>query len=725
MKEKRETRRPVLKGCAKVPVMMQMEALECGAACLAMVLAYYQKWIPLEQVRMDCGVSRDGSNAKHILFAARRYGLSAKGYRYEPERLMQKGKFPCIIHWNFNHFVVLCGFRGKHAIINDPARGAISVPMEEFDQAFTGICIIFEPTPSFEPGGKPEPISAFVKRRLKGTSGAMLFVLLTTVVLSMIGIINPVFSRIFMDRLLSGRDLFWLNPFLFCMGGVAIIQMVVLAMRAVNLLKIEGKFAISANAVFFWHLLRLPVGFYTQRMAGDIAGRQKVNETIASSLISQLAPLVLGFCMMIFYFVVMLRYSVFLTVIGVAGIVVNLWIAQIISKKRVNIARVQARDSGKLSGATVSGIGMIESIKAAGAENGFFAKWSGYQAAVNTQNVKYARLNQCMGALPQIVSSVANVAILSVGVYLTMQGAFTVGMILAFQGFMASFAAPAEDLIAAGQSLQELRANMERTEDVLHYPTDVEYDAQDDKKSDAALSGHIEVRNLTFGYSALDAPLITNFDMMLQPGKSVALVGSTGSGKSTIGKLIAGIYRPWSGCILFDGKEMREIRREAFTASLAMVDQEAVLFEDTIANNIRLWDETIENEVMVQAARDAQLHEDIMKRDGGYEARIAEDGKNLSGGQRQRLEIARMLAQEPMIVVLDEATSALDAKTEAEVMRAFRRRQMACVVIAHRISTIRDCDEIIVLNGGKVVERGTHDTLMLENGLYAQLIAQE
>ncbi|MEA4853242.1 MAG: NHLP family bacteriocin export ABC transporter peptidase/permease/ATPase subunit [Christensenella sp.] len=719
-------KKPAVRGCAKVPVIMQMEALECGAACLAMVLAYYGKWVPLERVRADCGVSRDGSNAGNMLTAARRYGLMAQGYRYEPQRLREKGTFPCIIHWNFNHFVVLCGFRGKKAVLNDPARGTLSVSMEEFDRAFTGVCIMFAPGKEFVPGGKPESVLAFVKKRLKGTAGAMVFVLLTTVVISIIGIINPVFSRIFIDRLLSGRNLPWLYPFIACMAGVAAIQIVVLALRAANLLKIEGKFAISANASFLWHLLRLPVGFYAQRMAGDLADRQKVNETIASSLISQLAPLALGFCMMIFYLVIMLRYSVLLTAVGVCSIVINLFLAQLISKKRVNITRVMARDAGKLAGATVSGISMMETIKASGAENGFFAKWAGYQAAVNTQNVKYAHLNQYLGAVPGIVSSLANIAILSLGVYLTMEGQFTVGMILAFQGFMSSFASPAADLITAGQSLQELRTNMERTEDVMRYPVDTPDDsAVPLEQSCEKLSGRISVKNITFGYSPLGAPLIRDFSMELAPGKSVALVGASGSGKSTLAKLIAGLYRPWSGEILFDDKRENEIGREAFTASLSMVDQDIVIFEDTIANNIRLWDDGIDDAEMVRAAKDAQIHEDIMKRDGGYESRVAEGGKDLSGGQRQRLEIARMLAQDPSIAILDEATSALDAKTECAVLRALARRRISYIVVAHRLSAVRDCDEIIVIDHGEAAERGTHEELMERDGLYAKLISNE
>ncbi|MEG1877268.1 MAG: NHLP family bacteriocin export ABC transporter peptidase/permease/ATPase subunit [Lachnospiraceae bacterium] len=726
MKNKNRLKRPFKRGYVKVPLVMQMEALECGAASLAMVLAYYGKWVVLEQVRADCGVSRDGSNAANMLGAARSYGLEAKGYKYEPQSLKNKGRFPCIIHWNFNHFVVLCGFKNNHAVINDPARGTRMVSMQEFDQSFTGICIMFEPTEKFKADGKRKSIWRFVKKRLIGTLPAMLFVLLSTIVLSIIGIINPVFSRIFMDRLLSGRDISWLYPFLLCMTGVAIVQIAVLMLRAIYLLKIEGKFAISSNSSFIWHLLRLPLSFYAQRMAGDVAERQRINEKIASSLISQLAPLVLGFAMMIFYLLVMLRYSPILTAVGMGSIVINLFLAQVISKKRVNITCVQTRDAGKLAGTTLSGIAMIETIKASGAEAGFFAKWAGYQASVNTQNVKYAKLNLYLGALPSLISSIGNIMILSMGVFLTMQGNFTTGMVLAFMGFVSSFASPANDLITAGQSIQELRSNMERTEDVLNYPTDVEYDSENPKKQECSkLTGAIQMSDVSFGYSPLAPPFIEHFSLSIAPGDSVAIIGSSGCGKSTLSKLIAGLYKPWCGEILFDNKSIEKIRREVFTSSLAVVDQDIVLFEDSIANNIRLWDNTIEDTQMVRAARDAHIHEDIISRPGGYESKLTEGGSDLSGGQRQRLEIARMLAAEPSIVIMDEATSALDAITEYEVMCSLKERKITCIVVAHRLSAVRDCDEIIVLDQGKIVQRGKHEQLMQQEGLYTRLVVSE
>ena len=726
MKKQTRVKKPVLKGAAKVPVIMQMEALECGAASLAMVLAYYGKWIPLEQVRYDCGVSRDGSNARNVLRAARSYGLTAKGYRYEPAELKTKGKFPCIIHWNFNHFVVLNGFKGNKAVLNDPARGTYTVPMKTFDESFTGICLMFEPGEEFVPGGKPQSVFGFAKKRLKGAGAAIAFVTMTTIISSLIGIISPAFSRIFLDRLLTGQNPDWVVPFVIALAGMSVIQLIVAWIQSVYSLKINGKLSMVGNSTFMWQVLRMPMDFFSQRMAGDIQGRQSSNASIASGLVETFAPLLLNAGMMIFYLVVMIRYSLMLTLIGLASVLINFGLSTIISKKRINITRVQMRDSGKLAGATVAGIEMIETIKASGAEDGYFEKWAGYQASVNTQQVKFQKLNEVLGLLPSLVSSLCSTAVLMLGVYLAMQGEFTVGMIMAFQGFLSSFTAPAESIISAGQTIQEMRTEMERVEDVMKYPVDVQNDAPVDENAEYdKLSGCIEMKNVTFGYSRLAEPLITDFNLSLKTGSRVAFVGASGCGKSTLSKLISGLYKPWSGEILFDGKRIDEIDRSVFTGSLAVVDQDIILFEDTIANNIKMWDTSIEDFEMIMAARDAQLHEDIMQREGGYQYKLTEGGKDFSGGQRQRMEIARVLAQDPTIIILDEATSALDAKTEYDVVNSIKNRGITCIVVAHRLSTIRDCDEIVVLDGGRVVERGTHEELMRLGGAYTQLVSNE
>ena len=586
---------------------------------------------------------------------------------------------------------------------------------------------MFEPSESFQPGGKPKSVIQFAKSRLKGTGSVVAFVILTTIISSLLGIIRPAFSRIFLDRLLTGQNPEWLYPFIIALTAITAIELLVSFISIGVNHRIDGKMSSYGSTSFMWKVLQLPMEFFSQRMAGDIQQRQSTNASISGTLVNTIAPLALNAVMMIFYLVVMLRYSVLLTAVGLCSILLNLVIGQIISRKRINITRVQMRDSGKLAGATVAGIEMIETIKASGAENGYFEKWSGYQASVNTQKMKFTNLNQYLGLIPSLVSSLTSTAVLAIGVFLTIQGKFTIGMIMAFQGYMSSFTSPALSLISAGQGIQEMRTEMERVEDVMKYPSDVNYENEswDENKEYDKLSGLVEMRNVTFGYSRLSEPLIENFNLTLKPGSRVAFVGSSGCGKSTLAKLISGLYQPWSGEILFDGKSINQIDHSVFTGSLAVVDQDIILFEDTIANNIKMWDSSIEDFEMIMAARDAHLHEDIMQREGGYQYKITEGGKDFSGGQRQRMEIARVLAQDPTIIILDEATSALDAKTEYEVINSIKDRGITCIVVAHRLSTIRDCDEIIVLDNGKVIDRGTHEELYARGGLYTELVSNE
>ncbi len=711
----------------RVPVIMQMEALECGAAALAMVMAYYGKWVPLEQVRLDCGVSRNGSNAKNMLRAARSYGFEAQGFRCEPDALYDSIVLPCIIHWNFNHFVVLTGLSGKYAWINDPARGDLRIPVEELDSSFTGICLQITPGEGFCPSGKPKSILEFAKKKLSGTGPAVTFVLLSSVIGYLFAIINPAFSRFFMDRLLTGENRNLLYHFLGLMILLGTAQVAALWIQTVYALKLDGKMSAVGNSEYMWKVLRLPMEFFSQRLSGDIMQRQGTNATISATLVNTMAPLALNVLMMGVYLIVMLRYSVILTLVGVVTIVLNLLVTQIISAKRVNITRVRMRDAGKLAAASLSGFRMIESIKASGAENGYFQKWAGYQASVNRQDVRYARLNRYLGLIPGALSSVAGAVVLILGVFLAMQGKFTLGMILFFQGLLRSFMTPAETILQAGQRLQEMRTDMERVEDVMKYPDDPVFSGPKyvEEQDYSKLSGEVELKNVTFGYSRLEEPLIRDFSMHVKPGSRGALVGPSGCGKSTVSKLVSGICQPWSGEILFDGKPISQIERSVFTGSVAVVDQEILLFEDTVADNIKMWDESIEDFEMILAARDAQIYDDIMAREGGFRGKLTENGKDLSGGQRQRLEIARALAQDPSIIIMDEATSALDARTEYELVKDVNDRGITCIVIAHRLSTIRDCDEIIVFDRGLVVERGTHEELMAKGGAYAKLIASD
>ena len=749
------TVRPAGQMAARIPQIMQMEALECGAASLAMVCAYYGKWIPLEQVRGDCGVSRDGSSALNIVKAARRYGFDARGYRMEPESLASKAVFPCIVHWSFNHFVVVRGIKNGTVYLNDPARGEVKISMEEFDRGFTGVCLQLVPTEDFQPGGEPTSVKDFALERLHGAKAALAFVAITAAITSLLGIVNPALSQIFTDRLLTGENPGWLIPFMAVLAAMALVQVTVSALNAVYLLRVEGKMAVSSNASFMWKVLHLPMEFFSQRMAGDIVSRAATNAGIAQSVVGTLAPLLINAVMLVVYLVIMVTYSPLLAAVGIASSAINIFVARLISAKRVNITRVQMRDQANLASATMAGISMVETLKAAGAEAGFFRRWSGYQASANTQAVKVARLGQYLGLVPQLVNTASSVAVLVIGVWLIIGGHFTTGMLLAFQGYLAQFSAPAQSFIGSMQLFQEMRTDMERIKDVMDYPSDPlaiegpgvqkggspapDAGASEEDDEAAAVSvalpfaadgleklrGNVRMEGVSFGYSPLADPLIKDFCLDVPAGSSVAFVGPSGCGKSTLSKLISGLYRPWEGRILFDGKPLEDVPRAVRCGSIAVIDQDIVLFNDTIANNIRLWDESIEDFEVVLAARDARIHDDIMERDDGYDHVLAEGGRDFSGGQRQRLEIARALSMDPTVLIMDEATSALDAKTEAEVVNAIKKRGITCIVIAHRLSAVRDCDEIVVLDQGKVVERGTHEQLYAAGGMYARLVSQE
>ena len=702
----------------KVPMVMQMEAVECGAASLSMILAYYGKWLPLEQVREACSVSRDGSSMKNILLAAKTYGLEPSAYKVSAEDL--SGMEPAIIHWNFEHFVVFKGMRKGKAYLNDPGIGPVEIPMDEFRRSFTGVAMTFELTDHFQPSGHPTSIFSYIKHNLSGANEAFWLTFIFTLLLAVVTLTLPLLTRVFFDEILSGRNAQWATIFFCLMAALALFNFIVTLWQQRYSKRIAGQLALRGNINYLRHLLRLPMSFFAMRFVGDLQQRQRLNETITHSLVEVLAPQAINVMLLVLYLILMLSYNYVLTMIGVAAALVNLAVVHHYAGQRLNMVRSTQQSMGKYYSATVSCLENIESIKAAGAEEGFFQYWSGlWSRMFNKQREMHVQQSE-MSLLPTLTSNLLTMAVLLVGAWYILQGDLSVGMLMAFQGFMTAFMAPVEKIVNAGQQLLEMRSQIERVDDVMKYPEDQHADGE--HSEEGKLLGELELRDVTFGYNRTQPPLIDHFNLHLRAGESVAFVGSSGCGKSTLAKLISGLYKPWSGEILFDGRPIESISSDELTNSIAVVDQNIVLFDDTLSQNIRMWDQSIEDFAILMACSDAQVHSDIMNRPEGLATKVVRGGKNFSGGQCQRFEIATALAREPMILIMDEATSALDPTTEDLVMRHIREMGITQIVVAHRLSTIRDCDHIIVMDAGHVVQQGTHEQLMQQDGLYRQLM---
>ena len=703
------------KNVKKVPVVMQMETVECGAAALSMLLAYHGKWLSIEQLRTDCGVSRDGSNARNIVLAARHHGMDAHGWQADIDHLPSLA--PAIIHWNHNHFVVFKGFHRGMAFINDPAIGSMAVSMKEFQRSYSGVAITAAPGDDFKPQGHQTSILHYVRENIRGAKDAFIFTLLMGILMSFAGMVYPLFSQVFLDSIITGKNDEWTVPFFVGIACLVVFNFLLALLDNVYGRRFAGSMSLKGNTRFLWHALNLPIEFFTQRYVGDIVQRQSLNEHITTTLVRILAPYAVNVALLLVYIVVMAQYSVLLTIVGISVVALNIYTVAAERELRTNLARALEQSEGKFYGITMSCVDNIESIKAAGAERGFFEFWAGTFARRNNQEVAF----QKRPFWPFVFGHFANSFILILGAALILNGQFSIGMLMAFQGFMAEFMKPAMGLMQGSTTVLEMRSQMERIDDVMAYPAE-QTGKGESPAHNAKLGGMIEMKNVTFGYSLSAAPLIRDFSMTLHPGKSVAIVGASGCGKSTIAKLLTGLYQPWSGEILFDGRDSHDISRDEFVNSVACIDQNVVLFDDTIAENIKMWDHSIEDFTMTMACIDAGIRDDIISRPRGFNTRLVKGGGNFSGGQRQRFEIATALAREPVILILDEATSALDTVMESEVMQSIRQCGASTIVIAHRLSTIRDCDEIIVMDKGRIVQRGSHDELMAQGGRYEELI---
>lgn len=706
--------------------MLQMEASESGAAALASVLGFYGRFVPLEELRLACGVSRDGASAGNIVKVAAAYGLQASALTKDIDALADL-PFPMIVFWNFNHFVVLEGFGKQAAYLNDPARGPRTVTLKEFDQSFTGLALVFEPGPNFKPGGeRPNPLWG-LRKRLAGAGSAIVYIVLANLALAVPALVLPSFTRIFVDEYLIRGTQDVVAPLLAGMGLTAVVYALLTWLQQGYLLRLETRLTLHSSSTFFWHILRLPSAFFTQRSAGEIGSRVAINDRVASLLSDRLTRALLDLLVIAFYLVLMLQYDVVLTLLGVLIAALNLVVLRLVARQRGDVSRLQAKEAGQLIGTAIAGVQRIETLKSTGAESDFFARWAGFLARAENARQSLTRSNQILAVVPPLLLALNTTAILAVGALRVIDGRITVGMLAAFQALMLSFLAPVNTLVALGGALQEVGGDLNRLDDVLRNPVEQRLAGAQQAEADDSgkLTGYLELRDLTFGYNRLDPPLIEGFNLALRPGDRVALVGDSGSGKSTIARLVAGLQQPWSGEIRFDGRPVEQMSWRRLAHSFGLISQEIVLFEGTLRENLTLWDATAPEADIIAAARDAQIHDDIVARPFGYEGQVKEGGRNWSGGQRQRLEIARALVGRPTILVLDEATSALDPTTEKFVDDRLRQRGCTCLIIAHRLSTIRDCDEIIVLERGRIVQRGTHEQLVAVDGLYAHLIASE
>jgi NHLM bacteriocin system ABC transporter peptidase/ATP-binding protein len=722
-------RQPVL-GVVRTPTILQMEALECGAAALAMVLAHYGRWVPLEELRVRCGVSRDGSKAINVVKAARSFGLKAQGKRLEPSGLASLPT-PAILFVNMNHFVVFEGMTKAGFQINDPGGGRRTATEAEFDGMFSGIVLTFEPSAEFQPGGSPPAILPSLWAMARQSVRPLTLLALAGLLMAVFSLLLPGFQRVYLDRILIERLDDWVYPLAFTLGAVVPLVAFLAGLHGRLMAAITAKLSIVLSSRMVWRVLRLPVVFFSQRYAGMISSRVGLADQLVLTATRSLSRALINLTLLLMLTLLMLQYSVALTLLCLGMTLFNALLFRHLRKAMGEASEKVAMQMVKMSGKTMQGIRMMETLKSTGTDDFFFAQWAGLQALYINAQQEIARREALIAALQTWLASLTAAAVLVLGGYFTMVDRFSIGMLVAFSTITILFNQPVTILVNLAGTLQQTKGSLSQVDDTLRYPPATEFSQTETvtaglRQAATAplrrLTGNVRIEAISFGYAPLDPPLIRDFSLEMTPGSRVALVGGSGSGKSTVGKLITGLLEPQSGRIEFDGVPMTAIPRDILRNSLAVVDQEIVLFEGSVRDNISLWDETLPQEHLIAAAKDAMIHDVILSRRGGYEGPVEENGRNLSGGQRQRLEIARALAGNPTLLVLDEATSALDSVTEEGIMNNLRRRGCTCLIIAHRLSTIRDCDEIIVMHQGQILQRGPHSQLMAEDGPYRRLI---
>jgi NHLM bacteriocin system ABC transporter peptidase/ATP-binding protein len=706
------------------PTVIQMEAVECGAAALGILLGYFGKHVPLEDLRVACGISRDGSTAKNLVLAAATYGLTGAGRRMEIAPLMQLGR-PVIVFWAFQHFLVVDGFerRGRRTVVrlNDPANGPRRMSLAEFDEGFTGIVLDLVPDDSFTRGGRQERTLPLLLGRMSRTGRGLPLVLLASVVLVVPGVVAPVLAQYFIDSVYGGG-----GSVLPVVLGVAVCALATLILACVQthyLRLTEARIALSSSTRFVHRLLRLPIGFFLQRRAAELARRITSNDDVAQVLTRDLVITVVNLLLIAVYGTVLLAQDVPLALLAMSVALVNLVVLRAVMRSRVDASTALNAEEGRLAVATLSVLSSIETVKASGTEPGSFVRWAGFMAKVTTESQRLGVPTAMLTVLPPLLATVNSGLVLLFGGLRAADGAITVGLLFAFQTLLAAFSRPLTQLTNQVGRLQSMTSQLHRLRDVEAYDVDPAF--RTSAGTHGRLSGALRFEGAAYAFGPLAPPLIQDLSFALEPGLRMALVGESGSGKSTVGRLAAGLVEPTEGRILFDGRSRHDWSRQSVAASVSYVDQRITLFEGSVRDNVCFWDPDMPDEQIVAALRDAEILNEVSRRAGGMNTSVAEGGANFSGGQRQRLDLARALVTNPTLMILDEATSAMDPVTERAVMDNLRRRGCALLVIAHRLSTVRDADLILVMHEGRVVEQGRHDELMAAQSHYHRLVEAE
>lgn len=708
----------------QTPSFLQVETSECGIVSLAMILGYYDHYVSIESLRVESGLSRDGCDANMIIETARIHGLDAEGYQVDSLD-PQSTQFPCLIHWNFNHFLVCEGIEKDRVYINDPANGHRDISLDEFNQSFTGIVIECNPSTSFKKCGERKGSISALKKYLKPVKPLISIIFILGLLSIFPGILMPVLSRVFIDDVLLHHIEHWLYAVMIGLVLVGFLQAVLGFYQAKVMLVLQTRLGVSLNNEFMQKVLSLPLAFFSQRSASEMASRPMMIDRITQLISGPLGLAFVSAFTAFIYFLVMLFYDFVLSFVILAIALSNFSFFLWQTRQFQKLNQIAVKENGQYSGSALQNLQLLPEIKASGAEKYVFSKILGQK--IKGLNVEH-RIHEkqaIINVLPSWIQYSSTAILLLIGGWRVISGDMTIGVFVAFQGLMQQFLAPFQQVLSLVNELQESQGNIDRLEDVSNHQEKDKVNWSVPELSPKKLMPKLELKNISFGYDK-KRPLLEDFNLEIKEGQWVALVGASGSGKSSLIKLINRLYQPWSGTIKVGGMDLDSIESECLAETMGYVDQNIILFNDTITNNLSLWDSRQEIDSLMNGAKEAEIHDWIIHRPGGYQYKLAENAKNVSGGEKARLELARVLAKKPNLLLLDEATSALDPLLEKEIIENVKEMCPCGIIVTHRLPAIQFCDEIIVFNDGKPVQRGTHEELLKDtNGFYMNLLKED